>query len=80
MPFPVQLPEELKTQLDYQLALDESRKQQQIAIQHNNAKLEALRMAKEIVMENHRTLPVEKAITAGDITSMASELQGFVTS
>ncbi len=80
MPFPVQLPEEMQAQLDYQLAMDESRTNQQLAIQARTAKLDALRMAKDIVMENHRTAPSGTAITAGDITSIAADLEAFTAS
>lgn len=77
MPFPVQLPEEMQAQLDYQLALDSSRNSHQLALQAATAKLEALRMAKDIVMENHRSVPTGEAMSAGDVTSMAATLKAF---
>ena len=37
-------------------------------------------MAKELVMENHRSVMAGTAIAAGDITSIAAELEAFVNS
>jgi hypothetical protein len=80
MSFPVLLPEEMQAQLDFQIAMDDSRHQKQIELQSKTAKLEALRMAKDIAMENHRTSPSGTAIAATDIIAIAAELQSFTNS
>jgi len=60
--------------------MDAQRHQNQLSLNTKNAKLEALRMAKEIVMENHRSVPAGTAMTAGDITSIASSFEEFLSS
>ena len=71
---------DINTQLEAQAAFDAKRNEHQLKVAAKNAKLEALRMAKDLVMENHRSVPVGTAITAGNITSMAAELEAFVNS
>jgi len=74
------LPLEMQATVDMQAAFDAKRNEHQLKVTAKNAKLEALRMAKELVMENHRSVPAGTAIAAGDITSMAAELEAFVNS
>ena len=71
---------DLNAQLEHQKAIDASRHANQLEIQTRTAKLEAIRMAKEIVMENHRTVPSGTAISAGDITTIAEVFETFLTS
>jgi hypothetical protein len=71
---------DLNAQLEHQKAVDDHRHQLQMALQNRTAKLEAIRMAKEIVMENHRTVPSGTAIASGDITTIAAAFETFLTS
>ena len=74
------LPEELQNQVDYQSQIDNNRASNQDASDAKRAKLEVLRMAKEIVMENHKTAAADSVIGATDITTMATTLEAFVNS
>ena len=65
-------------QLQMQADMDAKRSQHQLTLNAKNAKLEALRMAKEIVMENHRSAPAGTAMSAGDITTVAASFEEFL--
>ena len=71
---------DLTSQLEAQAAIESKRNEHLLTINVKNAKLEALRMAKEIVMENHRTVPSGTAMTAGSITAVAESLETFLKS
>jgi len=72
------LPEELQNQVDYQTQIDNVRSANIAAQEAKRAKLEALRMAKEIVMENHKVSQAGETVAVTDITSMAADLAAFV--
>ena len=74
------LPEELQNQVDYQTLIENNRAENQAASEAKRAKLETLRMAKDIVMENHKVASAGTAIGATDITAMAALLETFVNS
>ena len=74
------LPEELQNQVDYQTQIENNRAAHMVAAEAKRAKLEALRMAKDIVMENHRVASAGTVIEATDITAMAATLEAFVGS
>lgn len=74
------LPEELQNQVDYHTTIDNNRMANQAAADSKRAKLETLRMAKEIVMENHKVASSGTVIGATDITAMAATLEAFVNS
>tara|TARA_R110002072_G_scaffold54232_4_gene142393 strand:+ start:472 stop:702 length:231 start_codon:yes stop_codon:yes gene_type:complete len=74
------LPEELQNQVDYHTTIDNNRMANQAAADSKRAKLETLRMAKDIVMENHKTAAAGTVIGATDITAMATTLEAFVNS
>ena len=74
------LPEELQNQVAYQTQIENNRAENQAASEAKRAKLETLRMAKEIVMENHKVASAGTAIGATDITAMAALLETFVNS
>jgi len=66
--------------LEYQTAVDDHRNAHQLLMQAKTAKMEALRMAKDLVMENHRKAPADSApLTATDITQTAAEIEAFLT-
>lgn len=83
---------EMQAELDYQAALDEmrianqtafeaARAQSQAEADSKRTKLEALRMAKEIVMENYRTSPANsEPVSSESITSMADTFISYVNS
>tara|TARA_R110000796_G_scaffold35765_1_gene91734 strand:- start:6082 stop:6312 length:231 start_codon:yes stop_codon:yes gene_type:complete len=73
------LNDEQLNNVEFQTAIDASRHANQLEIQTRAAKLEAIRIAKEIVMENHRTVPSGTAIAAGDITTIAEAFETFLT-
>ena len=80
MPYTGVLPEDLQAQVDFEAALNAPKNEHQLAMQRNNAKLEALRMAKDIAMENHRTAPAGTVLTATDILAIAADLEAFTAS
>ena len=74
------LPEELQNQVDYQTAIENNRAANLAAADAKRSKLEALRMAKEIIMENNRVAPAGSTISASDVTTLAASLEAFVNS
>jgi hypothetical protein len=73
---------EQQAQVDTQNATEDNRASNQAAAEAKRAKLEMVRMAKEILIENRRTQAAAEAtdITAGAITAMAAELATYVNS
>lgn len=73
---------EQQSQLDFQNAMEDHRAATQAAQEAVRAKLEAVRMAKDILVENRRTKPAAEAsdITAAAVTTMADELAGYINS
>lgn len=73
---------EQQSQVDVQVAIDAARHEQQLALQANQIaaetrrnKMEAIRLAKETLLENARSKAVgERAVTAADITAFADTL------
>lgn len=72
------------TQLEqYQLQLDleEARNNGQLVLEAKRAKLEAIKLAKETLVENSRSKPVDsRDISASDIVSFANTLMNYVNS
>ena len=73
---------EMQEQVDMQLAIENNRAATLAAQEAARAKLEAVRMAKEILVENRRTKAAAEAtdITAAAVTALADELAGYVNS
>jgi hypothetical protein len=73
---------EMQEQVDMQLAIENNRAATQAAQEAARAKLESVRMAKEILVENRRTKAAAEAtdITAAAVTALADELAGYVNS
>jgi len=71
---------EQQSQVDMQAAIEANRAATQAAQDAARAKLEAVRMAKEILVENRRTKPAAEAsdITAVAVTTMADELASYI--
>jgi hypothetical protein len=74
--------EEQQAQLDIQTATENNRAANQAAADAKRAKLEMVRMAKEILVENRRTQAAADAtdITASAVTALATDLTAFVNS
>jgi len=63
------------------IALENARNTNTVAINSKQHKLEALRMAKDVLIENSRTLPVEaREITTANITAMATVILAYINS
>lgn len=70
---------EQQAQVDVQLAIENARHANNMAQQAKQAKLEAVRLAKETLIENARSKPVDaRDVTAADITAFAQSLIAYV--
>lgn len=70
---------EQQAQVDIQLAVENARHANQMALQAKQTKLEAVRLAKETLIENARSLPVDsREVTAAAITAFASALETHI--
>lgn len=75
-----------QAQLEFQTALNQlhvaseaARRDHEMAIEARRAKLEAIRLAKETLIENRRNQPVDaREVTAADITTYANTLVGYI--
>jgi len=71
-------PEQQAT-FDAQAAVERERHQNSLELQAKQAKLEALRLAKEVLLENARSKPVaEREVTAEQIAAEADKLFSYV--
>jgi hypothetical protein len=73
---------EMQATVDMQNATENNRAANQAASQSKQVKLEMMRMAKEILVENRRTQAAADAtdITASAVTALATDLTAFVNS
>jgi len=73
---------EMQAQVDQQNAIEDNRAANQAAAEAKRAKLEALRIAKEVLVENRRTKTAAEAVDIdnADITNFAAALTAFVNS
>ena len=76
------LTEEQQQTVDQQNAIEDNRSTNQAAQEAKRAKVDTLRMAKEILVENRRTQAAADAtdITASAVTTLAADLATFVNS
>ena len=66
---------EQQSQVDVQIAVENARHANQLEMQVKQAKLEAIRLAKETLIENARSKPADaRDVTATDITAFANAL------
>jgi len=66
---------------DSQVTIENARTASQAAAFAKQHRLESLRMAKEILVENSRTLPVDsREITTANVTAMAAVLLTYINS
>ena len=73
---------EMQAQVDMQNAMENHRASLQAANVAKTQKMEALRLAKEILVENRRTKPAAEAVDIddADVTNFAAALTAFVNS
>mgnify|MGYP003331901218 CR=1 FL=1 len=70
---------EQQAQVDIQLAVENARNANQAALDAKRTKMDAVRLAKETLIENARSKPVDaRDITAADITAFAQALIAYV--
>ena len=63
----------------FQMDLETARHANQMAAEAKRAKLEAIRLAKETLIENARSKPVDaRDVTAADITAFAAALEAHI--
>ena len=66
---------EQQSQLELSDAMEATRHTNQMAVQAKQTKLEAIRLAKETLIENARSKPADsREVTAADITAFANTL------
>lgn len=69
----------LTPEQQFQMDLETARSANQMAMQAKQAKLEAIRLAKETLIENARSKPVDaRDVTAADITAFAAALEAHI--
>jgi hypothetical protein len=69
----------LDAQQQFQFDLENARHANQMAFQAKQAKLDAVRLAKETLIENARSKPVDaRDVTAADITAFAAAIEAYV--
>ena len=70
---------EQQAQVDISDAIETTRHANQMALQAKQAKLEAVRLAKEVLIENARSKAVDsRDVAAADITAFADTLIAYV--
>lgn len=73
------LPEDLQAQLDAQQTTETNRRAHELVMEARRIKLEAVRMAKETLVENARSKPVDsRDVTAADIQAFAQTLVSYI--
>ena len=70
---------EQQTQVELQEATDAGRRAHELAMEARRAKLEAIRLAKETLIENARSKPVDsRDVSAADIQAFAHTLVTYI--
>ena len=68
-----------QSQVDVSNAMEATRHTNQMALQSKQAKLEAVRLAKEVLIENARSKAVDsRDVAAADITAFAGTLVAYI--
>ena len=69
----------LAADIEAQEAREAGRRAHEVAMEQRRARLEAIRLAKETLVENARSKPVDaRDITASDITTFANAINQYV--
>ena len=72
---------EQQASVDMAIAIEADRQANQMALLAKQAKLEAVRVAQQTLIENRRNQPVDqREVTAADITAYATTLVNFINS
>jgi len=70
---------EQQAQVDIQMAMETARAANQVASEGRREKLEAVRLAKETLIENARSKPADsREVSATDITAFAATLTAYI--
>jgi hypothetical protein len=73
------LSDDQQVQVDIQIAVENARHANQLVIQAKQAKLEAVRLAQQTLIENSRSKAVDsRDVAATDITAYASTLTAYI--
>lgn len=73
--------QEQQNEIDYTNAFEAGRRAHELALEQKRAKLEAIRLAKETLIENARSKPVDsRDISATEITAFANTLVAYINS
>ena len=65
--------------IDFQEASDAPRRAHDVAMEQRRARLEAVRLAKETLIENARSKPVDaRDVSAADVTAFANVLNQYI--
>ena len=65
--------------LEFQEASDTPRRAHDVAMEQRRARLEAVRLAKETLIENARSKPVDaRDVSAADVTAFANVLNQYI--
>jgi hypothetical protein len=68
-----------QSQVDMSVAMDAARHANNLAIQTKQARLEAVRLAKDVLLENARSKAVDsRDVAAADITAFAATLIAYI--
>jgi len=70
---------EQQAQLDFQEVMEVNRQTHELKMEQKRAKLEAVRLAKEILLENSRSKPVDsRDVSAEEINTYADTLVNYI--
>lgn len=70
---------EQQADIDLQEAREAGRRAHEIAMEQRRARLEAVRLAKETLIENARSKPVDaRDVSATDVTTFANALNQYI--
>ena len=70
---------EQQAEIDFAEARDAGQRAHQLAMEQLRIKMEAIRLAKETLIENDRSKPAdERGVTVSDITTFATALNTYV--
>ena len=73
------LTQEQQDQIAFNEAMDASRRAHEIIMEQRRARLESVRLAKETLLENARSKPVDsRDVSASDITTFANALNQYI--
>jgi hypothetical protein len=70
---------EIQAQIEEAEAREAGRRAHELAVEQRRAKLEAVRLAKETLIENARSKPVdERGVSGSDITTFADAIVSYI--